>query len=66
MGVVVEAADIINLREDGGRGEPTLLWQLDPLNATAVLLYFDGTTGKLLSVLVDANNAYCRTSLKAI
>ncbi len=52
VGVVIEAADIVNLREDGGRGASPVVWQLDPLDATAVVLYFDAQTGKLLSALV--------------
>lgn len=58
VGVVVEAGDIVNLREDGGRGRTPVLWQLDPLNATAVLLYFDGDTGKLLAVMVLRDQNY--------
>ena len=57
-GVVVEAADIVNIREDGGRDRPTILWQLDPLDATAVALYFHWYTGKLLAVMVIADQNY--------
>lgn len=57
-GVLVEAADIVNIREDGGRGRPTILWQLDPLDATAVVLYFSSWTGKLLAVMVIADQSY--------
>ena len=58
VGVVVEAADIVNLREDGGRARPSVLWQLDPLDATAVLLYFHFETGKLLAALVLRDQTY--------
>ncbi len=57
-GVLVEAAEIVNVREDGGRGRPPVLWQLDPLDATAIALYFHGHTGKLLAVMVIADQSY--------
>jgi len=57
-GVVVEATEIVNLREDAGRGLAPTIWQLDPLNAGAVLLYFDANAGKLTSVLAVRDVAY--------
>jgi len=50
-GVVVEAAEIVNLKEDAGRCLPPTVWQLDPLNSGAAVLYFSAFTGKLVSVL---------------
>ena len=58
LGVLVEAAEIVNLREDGGRGRSPVLWQLDPLDATAVALYFHWETGKLLAVMTIADQNY--------
>ncbi len=51
VGVVVEAAEIVNLKEDAGRSQPPTVWQLDPLNSGAAVLYFSAFTGKLVSVL---------------
>jgi len=57
-GVVVEATEIVNLREDAGRGVEPITWLLDPLDAGAALLYFDADTGKLVSVLAVRESAY--------
>ncbi len=57
-GVAVVATKIVNLREDAGRGLEPTLWQLDPLDAGAVLLYFDAYTGDLASVLAARDVAY--------
>ncbi len=51
VGVVVEAAEIVNLKEDAGRGVPPVTWQLDPFNSGAAVLYFGAFSGKLVSVL---------------
>ena len=51
VGVVVEAAEIVNLKEDAGRGVPPVTWQLDPLNSGAAVLYFGAFSGKLVAVL---------------
>lgn len=56
--VMVEAAEIVNLREDGGRGQRPVLWQFDPLDATAVALYFDIYYGKLLAAMVIRDRSY--------
>jgi len=58
LGVLVEAAEIVNLREDGGRGREAKLWLFDALNPTAVAAYFDGHTGKLIAALVLADQSY--------
>jgi len=58
VGVLVEAATIVNLREDAGRGEEPTLWDLDPLNVGAAVLYFDDASGKLISVLAVDDSAY--------
>ena len=57
-GVVLEAAEVVNLREDAGRGREPTVWDLDPLDPTAVVLYFDTYTAKLISVLVLDDAAY--------
>ncbi len=57
-GVAVEADQIVNLREDAGRGRQPTVWNLSPLNAGAALLYFDALTGKLASVLVSRDVVY--------
>lgn len=51
VGVIVKAAEIVNLREDAGRGVLPVKWQFDPLDAGAVVMYFSSFTGKLVSVL---------------
>jgi len=56
--VVVEANEIVNLREDAGRGYEPTVWQLDPLDPGAVVLYFSATTGKLVSALAIEDAAY--------
>jgi len=56
--VVVEAAEIVNLREDAGRGSPPAVWDLDPLNAGSVVLYFDTGSGKLVSALAVRDVAW--------
>ncbi len=58
VGVVVEATEIINLREDAGRGYDPTVWDLDPLDAGAALLYFHSYTGKLVSVLAVDDSTY--------
>jgi len=57
-GVVVEADEIVNLREDAGRGRPPTVWDLDPLNAGALAMYFSTHTGKLVSVLALRDVVY--------
>ncbi len=58
VGVLVEANEIVNLREDAGRGCDPTVWQLDALDAGAVMLYFSATTGKLVSVIAVDDSAY--------
>jgi len=58
VGVLIEANEIINLREDAGRGYDPTVWNLDPLDAGAALLYFSASTGKLVSVLAVDDSAY--------
>jgi len=58
LGVLVEAAEIVSLREDAGRGRQSVLWQLDPLDATAAVLYFNTWTGKLVAVMTIADQSY--------
>ncbi len=58
VAVLVEAAEIVNLREDGGRMRPPVLWQFDSLDATAVMLYLHSETGKLVAALVLRDQAY--------
>jgi len=57
-GVVVEAAKIVNLREDAGRGREPTVWDLGPLGVTAAALYFDPQTGKLIAVLALDDATY--------
>ncbi len=57
-GVVVGAANTVNLREDAGRGLAPTVWDLDPLNLTAAVLYFHANTGKLISVLALRDSTY--------
>ena len=57
LAVLVEASAIANLREDGGRGRDSVVWQFDPANPSAVVLYLSSETGKLLSALVLADQA---------
>ncbi len=57
-GVVVEANEIVNLREDGGRGHPPIIWDLNALDPTAAVLYFHPWTGKLVSVMVIDDTSY--------
>ena len=57
-GVVVEATEVVNLREDAGRGVAPTVWDLDPLNAGAIALYFSTHTGKLVSVLALRDVVY--------
>jgi len=57
-GVLIEANEIVNLREDVGRGcEPTV-WDLDPLNPGAVVLYFSTDDGRLVSALTVDDSTY--------
>ncbi len=58
VGVLVEARQIVNLREDAGRGEVPTVWDLAALDAGAVILYFDSYTGKLVSVLAVDDAVY--------
>ena len=58
VGVVVQANEIVSLREDGGRGRDTIRWQLDPLDVTAAVLYFESWTGKLVAVMTIADQSY--------
>ncbi len=57
-GVLVEAAEVVNLREDSGRGRAPLVWDLDSLNPTGAILYFEPETGKLISVLTLRDSTY--------
>jgi len=57
-GALVEANEIVSLREDGGRGRDPIVWQLDPLDATAAVLYFSTWTGKLVAVMAIADQSY--------
>ncbi len=57
--ITPEGLRVMGLLQDGmWRAQNRLLAPLSPRNQAVFM--------KLLSVLVDANNAYCRTSLKAI
>jgi len=58
VGVLIEANEIVNLREDAGRGYEPSVWDLDGLDAGAVVLYFDVMTGKLVSALVVDDSSY--------
>jgi len=57
-GVLVEATEIANLREDAGRGNEPTVWQFSGLDAGAVLLYFSSYTGRLVSVLAVDDSTY--------
>ncbi len=58
VGVVVEANEIVNLREDAGRGRDPTVWQLDPLDPGAVVMFFDTDDGSLQSVLAVDDAVY--------
>ncbi len=58
VGFLVEANEIVNLREDAGRGLDPTVWDLDALNLTAAVLYLDTRTGKLISVLALDDATY--------
>ena len=58
VGVVVEASHIVNLREDAGRGHDPTVWDLDPLDAGAALLYLSSRSGKLVSVVCVDETSY--------
>ena len=49
--LVVRAPEIVNLKEDAGRGLEPVTWQLDAVNAGALVLYFDANSGRLTTVL---------------
>lgn len=57
-GAVIEAAEIVNLKEDAGRGVEPTTWYLDPLNPGAVAVYFNVYTGNIVSVLPVRDAAY--------
>ena len=57
-GVLIEANEIVNLREDAGRGSAPTIWDLDPLDPGAVVLYFSTWTGKLVSALAVDDSSY--------
>ncbi len=57
-GVVVEAAAIVNLREDGGRERVPTLWDFSAQTVTAAILYFNVRTGKLILVLPLRDSTY--------
>ncbi len=57
-GVEVSAAKIANLREDNGLGEAPTAWDFSAMNAGMVLLYFNGYTGRLTSVLPVKDSVY--------
>ncbi len=57
-GVLVEATEIANLREDAGRGNEPRVWQFTGLDAGAALLYFDSYTGRLVSALAVDDATY--------
>ena len=56
--LLVEADEIVNLREDAGRGREPTVWDLDALNCTAAVLYFGITDGKLVAVMPLRDTAY--------
>ncbi len=58
VGVLVEAGRIVNLRQDAGRGCQPTVWDLDPLDPGAALLYFSSRTGKLASVVCVDETGY--------
>ena len=55
---VVEARRIVNLREDAGRRVAPTVWDLNPFDAGAAVLYFNAFTGKLTSVLTADDAVY--------
>ncbi len=56
-GVVVEADEIANVRQDAGRGVEPSVWQFDP-GTGAIVMYFNAITGRLASVLALEDAAY--------
>jgi len=56
--LLVEADEIVNLREDAGRGREPTVWDLDALNCTAAVLYFGNLDGKLVAVMPLRDTAY--------
>jgi len=57
-GVLVEAAEIVNLKQDAGRGLEPTTWLFDAHDPGAALLYFNADTGKLVSVLLAQDSVY--------
>jgi len=55
-GVTVEAAEIVNLRQDNGPGRDPTVWDLDAQDPGALLLYFNVWDGKLVHVLVTSSS----------
>lgn len=55
-GVVVEADEIANVRQDAGRSLEPTVWQFDP-GTGAIVMYFNGA-GRLASVLAVEDSAY--------
>lgn len=58
LGVVVEATRIANLRQDGGRKQPPILWNFAEPKPTALVIYFDSYLGSVVSVMVLRDQSY--------
>ncbi len=58
VGVLVEADEVVNLREDAGRGRQAVTWYFGDPGPGAAILYFNADTGKLVSVLTVEDSAY--------
>jgi len=58
VGVIIEADEIANLKQDAGRGYEPDNWYLGDLDCGAAICYLDADTGKLVSVLTLQDSAY--------
>ena len=56
--VEVSAADIANIRQDAGWGMPATVWKFHSIQPGALLLFFNGDTGKLVSVVATNDSVY--------
>ncbi len=58
VGLRVQADNILNLREDQGIGQEPSWWNIVAESPSAVLLYLDAQTGRLVSALLTRDTVY--------